>query len=210
MRTFFYLLTSLILIFCSCTACKDDCSSGNLQFDLPVQAYGIKDTLYLGDTIRIKLAIPDRLAERNSDVEYDFDDYSFNLITYIERIDTSPVKSNTKIAFDWITQQGESQYFSDVFLIFPTYSDHTYFYEVLIIPKQKGLYIFGMNSDFSRASPLKKLDGPCSRNSVEVYMKLENETNVNFEFLKHSPDPIYVNLDRKRFDEFAGFCFYVR
>ena len=210
MKIFFYLLIALTFCFGNCSGCKDDCSSGNLQFNLPLQVYGVKDTLYLGDTIRIKLDIPDKLPERNSGVVYDFANYNFKLITYIERIDSLPVTSNTKIAFDWISLLGEFEYISDVFLIFPTYVDHTYHYEVLIRPLQKGLYIFGMNSTFSRTSPLEELEGPCSNNTVRVYMKLENDTNVNFEFLKYSPDPIYVNLDRQRFDEFAGFCFYVR
>ncbi len=210
MKIFFYLFTCLTFCLCNCSSCKDDCSSGNLQFDLPIQAYGIKDTLYLGDTIRIKLDIPNKLAERGSGVVYDFIDYNFQLITYIERIDSLPITSNTIIAFDWITLQGESKYLSSVFLIYPTYTDHVYHYEVLITAKQKGLYIFGMNSTFSRISPLEELEGPCSKNTVHVYMKLENDQNVNFEFLKQSSDPVYVNLDRKRFDEFAGFCFYVR
>ncbi len=210
MKAIFYLLTSLTLCFCSCTGCKDDCSSGNLQFDLPVQAYGIKDTLFQGDTIRIRLNIPDKLAERNSGVLYDFIDYSFKLITYIVKIDSFPATANSQATFDWITLQGESQYVGDIFLVLPTFTDNTYHYEVLITPKQKGLYVFGMNSDFSRVSPLKELKGPCSKNSVEPTMKLEDNTNVNFEFLKHSPDPSQANIDRKRFDEFAGFCFYVR
>jgi len=210
MKAFFYLLTSLTLCFCSCTGCKDDCSSGNLQFDLPVQAYGIKDTLYLGDTIRIRLNIPDKLAERNSGALYDFIDYSFKLIIYMVKIDSFPATANSQATFDWITLHGESQYVGDVFLVLPTFTDNTYQYEVLITPKEEGLFVFGMNSDFSRASPLKELKGPCSKNSVEPTMKLEDNTNVNFEFLKHSPDPSQANIDRKRFDEFAGFCFYVR
>jgi hypothetical protein len=210
MRTLFYLLTSLILSLCSCSGCKDDCSSGSLQFDLPVQAYGIKDTLYLGDTIRIKLAIPDRLAERNSGVVYDFDDYSFNLIAYMVKIDSLPATAESSEYFDWTTVQGESQYVGDVFLVLPLFSDNAYDYEVVVTAKKKGLYVFGMNSDFSRAIPLKQLDGPCSGNRVEAYMKLVDDENVNFEFLKQSPDPSQANLDRKRFDEFAGFCFYVR
>ncbi len=210
MKTFFYLLTSIVFCFCSCTGCKDDCSSGNLQFNLPVQTYGIKDTLSQGDTIRIKLDIPDKLPERNSGVVYDFIDYSFKLITYMVKIDSFPATANSQATFDWITLQGESQYVGDVFLVLPTFTDNAYHYEVLIIPKQKGLYVFGVNSTFDRASPLKELEGPCSKNSVEAYMKLETDMNVNFEFLKHSPDPSQANIDRKRFDEFAGFCFYVR
>ena len=128
----------------------------------------------------------------------------------MERIDSLPISSNTIESFEWTTLQGESKYAASVFLIYPTYSNNAYCYEVLITPKKKGLYIFGMNSTFDRASPLEKLEGPCSKNSVRAYMKLETDMNVNFEFLKQSPDPIYINLDRQRFDEFAGFCFYVR
>ena len=170
----------------------------------------MKDTLYLGDTIRIKLDIPDKLPERNSGVVYDFVDYSFKLITYMVKIDSLPATANSKETFNWITLQGESQYVGDVFLVLPTFSDNGYHYEVFITAKQKGLYVFGMNSTFSRASPLDGLEGPCSKNSVEPTMKLEDDSNVNFEFLKQSPDPSQANIDRKRFDEFAGFCFYVR
>jgi hypothetical protein len=210
MKIFFYSFVAFAVCLGSCTSCKDDCSSGSLQFNLPVQAYGIKDTLYLGDSIRIKLDIPDKLAERNSGNQYDFINYTFKLITYMVKIDSLPTTAQSNVTFDWITLQGESKYVNDVFLAFPTYSDHVYHYEVLIAPKQKGLYVFGMNSDFHRASPLEKLEGPCSKNEVEVYMKLEDDSNVNFEFLKQSPDVSQANTDRQRFDEYAGFCFYVR
>jgi len=126
------------------------------------------------------------------------------------KIDSFPTTAYSQVTFDWITLQGVTKYVGDVFLVLPTFSDNAYHYEVLILPKQKGLYVFGMNSDFSRTSPLKELEGPCSNNTVHVYMKLENDTNVNFEFLKQSPDPSQANTDRQRFDEFAGFCFYVR
>lgn len=209
MKSFFYLFVTLLVSLSSCNGCKDDCT-GSLQFDLPLQAYGIKDTLYLGDTLRVKLAIPDKLTERFSGREYDFVDYNFKLVTYIGRIDTLPTGTDSKGTFDWTTLQGESQYFGNVFIVHLSYSDHTYHYEVLITPKRKGLFIFGMNSDFGNTSPLEKLDGPCSKEPVEVFMKLENDTNTNFEFLQLSPEPVYKNLNRQRFDEFAGFCFFVR
>lgn len=207
---FIFLFTALCVCVGSCTSCKDDCNSGSLQFDLPLQVFGLKDTLTTGDTIRIKLNIPDQLAERNSAVVYDFVNYTFKLVTYMVKIDSLPTTAYSQETFNWITLQGESKYVGDVFLVLPTYSDQAYHYEVLIVPKQKGLYVYGMNSDFSRASPLEKLDGPCSKNAVQAYMKLENETNVNFDFLKQSPDPAQANIDRQRFDEFAGFCFYVK
>lgn len=194
----------------SCTACKNNDCSGVLQFDLPLQAYGIKDTLYLGDTLRIKLEMPEQLAERNSGSIYNFVDYNFKLITYIVKIDSLPITAKSKDTFEWITLIGESKYIGDVFLVSPTYTNNTYKYEVLITPQKRGLYVFGMNSDFSRVSPLERLDGPCSKNPVEVYLELVNNTNVNFEFLKHSPDPSQANTDRQRFDEYAGFCFYVQ
>lgn len=210
MKNIFYLLIITLLCFENCSGCKDDCSSGNLQFDLPLQVYGIKDTLHFGDTIRIKLDIPDKLNERRTGVSYDFIDYNFKLITYNVKIDSLPAISNTIETFNWKTLNGESKYIADAYLIFPKYSNHTYQYEAIFTPKQKGLFVFGMNSTFSNRTPLLKVEGPCSKYPVEVYMKLENDTNTNFEFLKQSPDMSQSNLDRQRFDEFAGFCFYVR
>ncbi len=209
MKTLSYLFAASIICLNGCIGCKDNCT-GNLQFDLPVQAYGIKDTLYMGDTLRVKLEIPDKLAERYSGNEYDFIDYNFRLITYIGRIDTLPTGTDSKGTFDWTTLQGQSKYLGNVFLVKPNYSNHVYHYEILITPKRKGLFVFGMNSDFGNTSPLEKLDGPCSKEPVAVFMKLENDTNTNFEFLKLSPEPVYQNLNRQRFDEFAGFCFFVR
>lgn len=191
------------------SACKKDCPS-RLEFYLPLQAYGIKDTLYLGDTLRIRLDIPDNLAEINSGNTYDFVDYNFKLITYIEKIDTLPIGIDSDERFDWATVKGESISNGESFRVLPTYADHTYHYEVIITPKRKGLFIFGMNSIASRGNELQKLDGPCSERPVNVYPRLENDTNTNFEFLKFSPDPAYVNLDRERFDNFAGFCFFVK
>lgn len=211
MKNILYLTLTLLVFLSGCTECKEkeDCISGNLQFDLPVQVYGVQDTLDFGDTLRIKFDIPDKMAERNSGESFAFNDYNFKLITYMVKIDSSPATANSITSFDWITVTGESKYESGVFLVMPTYTDHAYHYEVKIIPKQKGMFVFGMNSDFSRNSPLEKLTGPCYKGDVEAYMKLTNDPDVNFEFLKHSPDLSQANTDRKRFDEYAGFCFYV-
>jgi hypothetical protein len=208
----FSISVSLILLafFLSCTNCKDDCSSGSLEFNLPCEVFGEADTLSINDTIRFKLTIPDKLAERVSGNEYDFVDYNFKLINYMVKLDTLEGVSVTGRDFDWITLRGSSQFASDLNFIIPEYADHTYHYEVLIIPKQQGLFVFGMNSIASRLQPLEKLNGPCSRNSVAVFMKLQGDEDVNFEFLKASLDPVQVKTDRQRFDDYAGFCFYVR
>lgn len=197
------------LFFGSCEGSKNDCPD-SLDFYLPLHAYGIKDTLYLGDTLRIRLDIPDKLAEINSGYVYDFVDYDFKLITYIEKIDTLPITANAPTIFNWTTLQGESISNGEVFRVLPIYSDHAYHYEVIITPKRKGLFLFGMNSIADRADKLEKLDGPCSNRPMNVYPRLENDTNSNFEFLKLSPESVYVNLDRERFDNFAGFCFFVK
>ncbi len=204
---------SLAILVLSLPACCpfDDCKCPNpIEFDLPLEVYGLQDTLSLGDTLRIKLEIPDRLAEQNSGVLYEFIDYDFMLKSNIDKIDTLPVGLGTIEYFDWTTTIGESKYDGGVFFVVPLYENHTYHYEVLITPKQKGLFLFAMGSISSRLHPLEKPEGPCSKYTVQVYPKLENETNVNFEFLQNSPEPLYANLDRKRFDEFAGFCFYVK
>ena len=190
-------------------SCKDNCD-GNIEFDLPLQAYGIKDTLQIGDTIRIRLEIPESMPERYSKVYYDFIDYNFKLITYILRIDTLPVITASKNHFDWITTIGESHYNGDVFTVNPVYSEGGYYYEILMIARQKGLFEFGMNSVFSNRFPLKKLNGPCSENSVKIYVKLVNDNNNNYEFLQLSPEPVYQNLSRERFESYAGFCVFVR
>lgn len=203
----------LAILLLSLSACCpfDDCKCPNpIEFDLPLEVYGQKDTLSLGDTLRIKLEIPDRLAERNSGVVYEFIDYNFMLISYIPKIDSLPIGLSAIEYFDWTTIVGESKYEYDVYFVVPSYDNHTYHYEALITPNRKGLFVFGMSSDFSRAIPLEKPEGPCSRYTVQVYPKLKNETNVNFEFLQNSPDSIQSSIDRKRFDEFAGFCFYVK
>lgn len=189
---------------------KYDCSSGGLYFNLPLDVFGLKDTLNIGDTLRVRLNIPDKLVERNLGVEYDFIDYNFKLITYIGKIDTLPTTAGTISAFNWTTTQGESVYVGGVFLVLPTYTDHVYQYEALIVPKVKGLYVFGMNSDASRLSPLEKVSGPCSGNVVRVYARVENETNTNYEFMKLSPDPSNSNFSLQQFNEAACCCFFVR
>ena len=209
MKNSFFCLAILTLFWIGCNGSKDDCP-GSLQFYLPLQAYGIKDTLKLGDTLRVRLDIPDKLNEINSSNVYDFINYNFKLITYIVKIDSLPITADPADNFDWITEQGESQLKTDIFLVIPQYKNNVYQYEVAIIPRHKGLFVFGMNSVADRASPLENLTGPCSKKPVHVYMKLENDSNVNFEFLKLSPDPSQANTDRQRFDEYAGFCFFVR
>lgn len=210
MKQIYNLTITFILLLYSCNGCKDDCSSGNLQFDLPLQAYGIKDTIYLGDTLRIKLDIPDKLAERYSGYLYDFINYNFQLITYIGRVDSFSQVINAKTNFEWTTIEGESEYNEGAFSITPIYYNHVYHFDVMIMPKRKGLFVFSMNSIADRHFPLEKLDGPCSKNTVHVFMKLINDSNTNFDFLKLSSEPAYENLSLQRFEEFGGFCFFVR
>jgi hypothetical protein len=207
-----FLLIGLTILITSCNGCKNDnCKSGNIQFNIPVQVYGIKDTLSLDDTLRIKIEVPEHLAERNTGITYDFIDYNFKLITYMVKIDTSHSRITYKGDFDWVTLKGQSIYSSTgEYTVNPEYQNNKYSYEVLVVPKKKGLYSFGMNSVFFRASRLQQLEGPCSENEVEIYTKLINDTNVNFEFLKNSPDPSQASIDWQRFEDFAGFCFYVK
>ena len=209
MRILLYSIAVCGLFLASCDGCKNDCPA-NLEFYLPLQAYGIKDTLHLGDTLRIRLDIPDKLTEANSGYEYDFIDYDFKLITYIVKIDTLPTGVDSDETFNWVTKEGQFMSDGEVFRVIPTYSDHDYHFEVVITPKRKGLFVFGMNSTADRANKLKEVEGPCSRKPMKVYLKLENDVNSNFEFLKLSPEPAEANTDRKRFDDFAGFCFFVK
>ena len=211
MKISVYLLLLSATLFSGCLGCKNDCETyGPLTFDLPLQAYGIRDTLHIGDTLRIRLDIPDQMPERSSGYMYDFIDYNFRLITYMSRVDSTVDYPNSNAYGYWIPVEGESKYVDGVYFVLPEYKDRKYQYEILYTPKTKGLFEFGMNSDYFRLSPLAKLEGPCSSRPVDVFMKLTNDTNVNYEFLKTSPNTIYQNIDRKRFDEYAGFCFYVR
>ena len=166
------------MVLSSCDSCKDKCTEGPLEFDLPLQAYGIKDTLNIGGTIRIRLAILDQLPERSSGYLYDFMNYNFQLTTYMARLDTLPIGTDSKETFNWTTVEGESKYSGGLFVVSPNYSNNTYQYEILITPKKKGLFEFGMSSSFDRYFPLAKLDGPCTKHPVAVYPKLENEKRL--------------------------------
>jgi hypothetical protein len=213
MKTTMYWLLNLAavaaLFLLGCDS-RYDCSSGNLQFNLPIQVFGLKDTMNIGDTLRVRLDIPDRLVERNLGVEYDFIDYNFKLISFIGKIDTTPIGTDSKGTFNWEIIEGDATYVGGVFLMFPVYKNNTYSYEVLIKPKKKGLFVFGLQSDAWRLNPLKKLDGPCSGNVVYVYARVTNVTDTNYEFLQFSPDSYYLKESRQEFDDAAGFCFFVR
>lgn len=194
-----------------CNACNKDCESGNLEFDLPLQVEGFRDTLHLGDSLLVRFSIPDKLPDRRFGDVYEFNDYNFLLKTYIGKIDTVPTGTETNVYFDWKNVKGTTNYVGGTHLIFPVFEGNSYHYEAIIKPREKGLFVFGMNSSKSRLNPLKDVTGgPCSRNSVFLFMKLTNTEDPNFEFLKQSPDQVQANIGRKRFDEFAGFCFYVK
>ncbi len=212
MKVLFFFIAFSILILSPLIRCND--CTGSLQFDLPLQVYGLKDTLSLGDTIRVKLEIPEKLIEKFSGRTYDFINYDFKLINSIGRIDTFPTGSDSNGLANWITLQGESKLSGgpdlNVFLVLPSYTNNVYNYEVLIIPKQRGLFVSGMNTDAYQANPLKKLKGPCSKEPVQVYVKLVNVGNNNYEFMKLSPAPEIVNVSKNQFEEAAGFCFFVR
>jgi hypothetical protein len=207
------IIFSVLMTLCGCFGCdKNDCKSDNLQFEIPVQAYGLKDTLQLGDTIRIKFEMPDQLTERNSGVSYKFVNYEFYLINYIEKIDSLPLDVFATSNFIWTPLQGAIEYDYGAYLMGPAYRDGIYYYEVEIIVKKKGLFALGMNSTAWHRKPLAKVEGPCSDLPMYVYPRLINvdAKDTNFEFLQHSPEPTYVNMNRQRFDDAAGFCFYVK
>lgn len=210
MKILLYLSVFLNLCLANCADSKVDCDNGTLLFNLPLEMYGIKDTISIGDTIRIKLEIPYQLPEQHSGAIYDFVDYDFKLINYIERIDTNPVCLGSKEMFDWHVTRGRLKYRNNHFVVSPSFENNAYWYEALIIPKQKGLFVFGMNSTHNRHAPLAKIQGPCTNNPLDVQVKLVNDTPANFGFLKRCPDPSYQKMDRKRFDAFGGMCFCVR
>ena len=133
-------------------------------------------------------------------------------IAYISDIHTNPVIIyNPDVHFNWAALNGFIENSGEFYYVYPEYSNNRYIFELRAITKARGLYAFGINSIFGNTSPLEKLDnGPCSRRPVGVYTKLTDETNNNFEFMKNSPDPSQSQLDYTRFQEFAGFCFYVK
>lgn len=207
----FVVIISVVFFNCTqCTPDNDECGNTALEFDLPLQVFGNKDTLNVDDTLTLALKIPDVLTERNRGFEYELIDYNFKLVNYVVKIDSMSTTSESARDFYWVVNKGLTQYVSGAFLVLPEYSNHVYEYEAKVIPKAKGLYVFGMNSDYSGGIPLEKVNGPCSNRAVEIFVKLEDDSNSNFEFLKLSPDPIQNNIDKKRFQEFAGFCFFVR
>lgn len=97
-----------------------------------------------------------------------------------------------------------------MYSVFPDYKDGRYRYEVKFSPKAKGLFSFCLASVFNSRFPLARISGPCSHNGVAVYSKLSGVDNPRYEYMKNSPAPGRANISRSRFDEFAGFCFYVR
>ncbi len=90
----------------------------------------------------------------------------------------------------------------------PWYGNNQILYEYL--QKNSKLLIDVNHIEERGDGECPEIEGPCSKRPVAAYVKLENDTNVNFEFLKQSPDLSQANTTRKRFDEYAGFCFYVR
>lgn len=204
-----FLLLLLLLSFSNCKPSDVDCSTGNLQFDLPVQVIGLKDTLQIGDTLRIKLEIPDRMPERRSGIEYDFVDYEFMLSTTILRMDTSYVVPAPN-HFDFEALIGEVSYINGSQFIKTSYKNHIYTFEAILIAKRKGLFVNSLISESTRHYPLKKLEGPCSKNVVYVYPKLALGIDNNYDFVKFSPSEPQANVDQQRFEEAAGFCFFVQ
>jgi hypothetical protein len=205
----FLFLISIIFGIC-CVNCNKDCGTSH-YFELPIYVSGVSDTVRLNDTIRVKVIIPERLRERDSEDFYDFINYDFKLITGIVRLDSVPVSPVTETDFDWITLKGQSIFDTDLYTVHPENTNQEYQYEVFIIPKKKGLFEFSMNSIASyRINPLATPIGRCSKGDYNVVMELQDSVDVNFEFLQESSSSTYMKLDRKRFDEFAGCCFYVR
>jgi hypothetical protein len=96
-----------------CVRCDKDCANTHF-FDLPLEVYGVSDTVSIGDTITIKINIPDKLREQETDTQYEFIDYDFKLVTYPVRLDSLPLSTATANSFNWFTITGESLYANDV------------------------------------------------------------------------------------------------
>jgi hypothetical protein len=211
MKFIILLFALLPLLFTACDPYDTGVTCrGQLEFHLPLEVVGLKDTLQIGDTLIFRLAFPDQLNEHRSGVAYDFLDYDFRLSTLLGRIDSLPISAATKDYFDFFVVKGEATYASGSYYIRPEYTDGFYEFEAFYVAKRAGLFGNSTISNYDRHRPLKKLEGPCCKDVVYILPEYVSIHSDNYDFMKFSPSDAQANVDRQRFEEAAGFCFFVR
>jgi hypothetical protein len=188
--------------------CQKEC--GSRVYELPIEYYGVKDTLDIGDTIHLKISIPDRLLAQGTDDWYEFDDYDFRIESVLSRLDTIMFDQLVgKDYFEWVTVVGRTLP-TELPRLVPDYDGKQYLYEAYLVTKRGGLFELAISSFHNTRFPLPQPEGRCKKGGVNVTMKILNIVDSNFEFLQMSEVEGYRKTKKEVFEDYAGVCFYVR
>ncbi len=190
----FYAIT-IILLFYSCHKPKP-VDLVRMDFELPATFTPVKDTVQLSDTLLFTMNFPDTLREANSGNFYKIKNFPFNLYLSAIRIgDSTKSMGQQELAtnkFTYFSILGNFLNTNSVSTLFKlNYIGNRYQASCKILPKERGVYVFGIvyviptdsNIPDSILS-LPDVDGKKQILSLRFPVFLFNNGNTNFSLLQ--------------------------
>ncbi len=212
---------SIVFYGCPNNHINEGCNFPYYEFDMPVSFTPVNKIINIGDTITVSSFIPREKWDRDSNYIFILDSVDFHIGGGIVRMDTLLEKGkhyNFADDFNWIA---DSIYNFRVATISYTFD---YYYRVdgykihfNMIPKQKGSYLFTLNSLIGATPNIKgkvieTKNRECRTDAWNVCF-MTNEGNNYKELLKESPNKDYNTTVNNRWDEYntikGAHCFKV-
>lgn len=215
MKSLVFVLTSIFLIHTGCkkvTECKDGLTTTH-SYDLPVTVSPLKDFYSIGDTIWIEQLFSDKILNNNYGEYFSIENFNFKTYYSITDLNT-PASSTTYVNPNIITYIGSTDLNSVISESYQSinvqydYSENVYRYKAAFIPDKAGLYALGYGTHLLE----DEVDiTKCRTEYIYLTYNTNNRTaDNNYEFLKNAKDEHYASLPKKKFDDYGGFCFYVK
>ena len=207
-------ITALVIV--ACTTRKDKNCPDYLLYRLPATLYPANDTFNIGDTIWLEMNFNQDMLDDMGNVENSFVDYDFNMSFQCARIDTDPPIPKTVDFFKLYSFIGKDSALIlgnsgiSEYKIFPAIMTKGYQLKFAAIPKQKGLFMFGIGPVERYGMPFLVKDN-CTNVTVQIGVKLNNDNDDNnFHLLQFAAHSSYRNITKENFQKMGSYCIVVK
>ncbi len=195
------LLVLFSFVMLACPILPDDhinegCNHSYYIFDIPVTFEPDDSLIHIGDTITVSSFIPREKWDRDSNYIFILDSVDFHMGGGIIKMDTLLEKGkhyHFMDDFEWIVDSIYNfKIASNSYSFNYHYFNNEYYIKFYMIPKNKGIYYFDLNSLIGATPNIKgkvieTKNGDCRTDTWDVYF-MTNEGNNYKELLKLSPN----------------------
>lgn len=205
MATQNYFLLAIVMSF-TCVRCKTKCPDWVL-IELPVHVSPTRDTFLVGDTIEFSFSFQDRIPDKHTGLEVNFEDYEFRIQFAVGKVDTiNPVPNTFQYIEPVYFSNGSVTIVDDEYEVTPKYENGVYEFAGYFRLKKPGLFVFAFYHGTKKFTAVSE----CGNVHVTLRKRMNDGADNNFELLQNSPEPAYKNMSKAYFDEYGTYCFYVQ